>query len=218
MNALISWAIAHPEQLPVALAATATLARLLYALLSRLVQPYPRLRALVEALAAASPDVIRAAQQLASAVLGRPVPTLDARAPDDDREALRVEVTRLRARVADLMGDRVAERDTVVPAPIPPRNGQSGRSELGALVAALAVVGAGVALSACPNWNRPACPRAGVHSCERNWPHYCAPTGELTPIGDESCDPQGRVCEVLDGGAGARCGRADAAVSDGGTE
>lgn len=109
------------------------------------------------------------------------------------------------------------DRASRVPAAIKP-SGQSGHTTLGPLVAALAVIGLGVALAGCPNWNRPACPRAGVHSCARNWPHYCAPTGELTPIGDEPCEAQGRVCEVLDDGGRARCGRVDAAVSDGGAE
>lgn len=63
--------------------------------------------------------------------------------------------------------------------------------------------------AACPNWNRPKCPRAGVHSCAGNQPHYCAPgTGELTPIGDESCSAQNppRVCRVDPADGIAFCG------------
>jgi hypothetical protein len=52
--------------------------------------------------------------------------------------------------------------------------------------------------TACPQWNRPKCPRVGVHSCLNNQPHFCSPTGELTPSGDESCAAQSpaRVCAV----------------------
>ena len=85
MSARLSWLISHPEVL---LALVASL-RVLYAVLSRVVAPYPRVRAVVEGLAALGPDALRAVQQIGSAVLGRPLPSLDVRAPDDDREALR---------------------------------------------------------------------------------------------------------------------------------
>lgn len=90
LSQITSWAIAHPE----ALAAAVVAVRALYALASRLVAPYPRARAVVEALAALGPDVLRAVQQLGSAVLGRPLPSLDVRAPEDDRARLRAEIDR----------------------------------------------------------------------------------------------------------------------------
>ena len=51
-------------------------------------------------------------------------------------------------------------------------------------------------LTGCPNWNRPACPNIGVHQCVSNQPHFCSPTGELTPSGDEPCSAQHRVCAI----------------------
>lgn len=66
----------------------------------------------------------------------------------------------------------------------------------------LTVLGIGALVMGCPNWRRPKCPRAGVHSCVNNQPHFCAPTGELTPSGDESCSEQGRVCAIDDAGIG----------------
>lgn len=57
------------------------LLRVAYAIVSRVVAPYPRVRAAVEGLAALFPDVLRAAQQLLAAFAGRPVPSLDLRAP-----------------------------------------------------------------------------------------------------------------------------------------
>ena len=63
----LTWASAHPE----ALAAAVVAVRALYALASRLVAPYPRARAVVEALAALGPDVLRAGRDL------RPGPPAD---------------------------------------------------------------------------------------------------------------------------------------------
>lgn len=106
LSQALSWAIAHPE----ALAAAVVAVRALYALASRLVAPYPRARAVVEALAALGPDVLRAVQQLGSAVLGRPLPSLDVRAPEDDRARLRAQVAQLEAEVArqrDALAGRV---------------------------------------------------------------------------------------------------------------
>lgn len=51
-------------------------------------------------------------------------------------------------------------------------------------------------LPACPRWERPRCETPGVHSCVNDQPHYCAPSRELTPFGDEPCSAQGRVCAV----------------------
>lgn len=102
----LTWASAHPE----ALAAAVVAVRALYASASRLVAPYPRARAVVEALAALGPDVLRAVQQLGSAVLGRPLPSLDVRAADDDRAALRARVAELEAEVSrqrDALAGRV---------------------------------------------------------------------------------------------------------------
>lgn len=64
----------------------------------------------------------------------------------------------------------------------------------------LAVLGIGALVAGCPNWQRPKCPRAGVHSCVNDQGHFCAPTGELTPVGDEPCSAQGRVCALDDAG------------------
>jgi hypothetical protein len=86
MSSRLSWLISHPE----VLVALVAVLRVLYAVLSRLVAPYPRVRAAIEGVAALGPDVLRAVQQIGSAVLGRPLPSLDVRAPDDDRESLRV--------------------------------------------------------------------------------------------------------------------------------
>lgn len=67
------------------------------------------------------------------------------------------------------------------------------------------------ALAGCPNYVRPECPTPGAYSCEGDQPQYCSPTRERTPIGDEPCSAQGRVCALNDAGV-ARC----AAPADGG--
>jgi hypothetical protein len=116
---------------PFVLAAIVALARVLYALVSRLVAPYPRARAAVEALAALGPDVVRSALQLVAVATGRPAPKLDL-APLDPatrRAAEAAEAWRLRAEAAEA---RVAEltaaeepgrlRPTVVPGEEPARS------------------------------------------------------------------------------------------------
>jgi len=109
----LNWILTHPMEL----AAIVALLRGLYALISRLVAPHPRLRAVVEGLAALAPDALRAAQQLGSALLGRPLPSLDARAPEDDRAALRAQVAQLEsiavaraARILELEREVIAAR------------------------------------------------------------------------------------------------------------
>lgn len=103
--------------------------------------------------------------------------------------------------------------DTI--APPPRRPNERGFVTVAFLVVMLCLVM--VFLVGCPNWNRPECPTPGIFSCVAGQPHYCAPTKELTPIGDEPCRNQGRVCALNDAGV-ARCALApDAAViADGG--
>ena len=127
--------------------------------------------------------------------------------------------------LADLARFRAgAERIADAAAPLipgaPPSDGQRGAVRVGALVmisgAVIVATLVGAVLTGCPNWNRPACPTPGVYSCVGNQPHYCAPTKELTPMGDEPCGLQGRVCALNDAGV-ARCAVAtDASVSEGG--
>jgi hypothetical protein len=103
---ILAWAVAHPEHL----AAGVVALRALYALASRIAAPYPRARAVVEGIAALGPDVLRAAQQIGSAVLGRPLPSLDVRAPDDDRARLRDSVAAQAARILELERENLTLR------------------------------------------------------------------------------------------------------------
>ena len=75
--------------------AVVSVLRAAYALLARLVAPYPRLRAAVEAVAAIGPDPIRAILQALRAVTGRALPWTVADARDAEIAALRAEVARL---------------------------------------------------------------------------------------------------------------------------
>lgn len=93
-------------------------------------------------------------------------------------------------------------------------DGQRGSVDLpGLLTCLIAAILAGALLAGCPNWNRPACTTPGAYSCVSDQPRWCSTTGELTPIGDEPCAAQGRVCALTDAGV-ARCAR----LSDGGAE
>ena len=93
-------------------------------------------------------------------------------------------------------------------------DGQRGSVDLpGLLTCLIAAILAGALCVGCPNWNRPACTTPGVYSCVANQPRWCSTTHELTPVGDEPCASQGRVCALTDAGI-ARCAR----LSDGGAE
>ena len=89
------WAVAHPIEAGALLSALVAALRVLYAGLARVLAPYPRVRASLEALAALAPDLLRAAVMLARAVTGLPLPSLAV----DSRDA---EIAQLRARVAAL--------------------------------------------------------------------------------------------------------------------
>lgn len=68
------------------------------------------------------------------------------------------------------------------------------------LVTFFIVLAVSAAVSGCPQWERLRCETPGVYSCVREHPYYCAPSRELTPIGDEPCTAQGRVCALDDAG------------------
>jgi hypothetical protein len=53
-----------------------------------------------------------------------------------------------------------------------------------------------VTVTGCPNWQRAECPTPNRWSCLNDQPHYCSTAKELTPIGDEPCSAQGRVCAL----------------------
>lgn len=67
-------------------------------------------------------------------------------------------------------------------------------------------------LAGCPDWQRPACEQPGAYACRGDQPHYCSPSREWTPSGDEPCGRQGRVCAVDPADGVAYC----AAPADGG--
>lgn len=137
-------AILSDPRTPLVLAALAALLRAVYALVSRLVQPYPRARAAVEALAALAPDVLRACLQLAAAVTGRPALRLDAVPSGDDPTTLRREIDAAltRARTAEeslarLEASRVPTRPmrpTLVP-----DGGEAGYASVPAMLLAVVV-------------------------------------------------------------------------------
>jgi len=111
----IEWVRAHALDVALYLACATVVARVAYAFVARLVAPYPRLRAAVEALAAGSPDLLRGFAQLYRVVTGidLPLPMIDARD---------AEIARLRAALAVAQGDLMALRATRVapPAPVDP--------------------------------------------------------------------------------------------------
>ena len=86
IHAAYVWLVAHPASALELLAALTLLVRAIYAALARVLAPYPRVRAAVEALAAVSPDLWRALVMIARAIapgssasrIGRPTTTRSA--------------------------------------------------------------------------------------------------------------------------------------------
>lgn len=215
---------------PFVLAAIVALARVLYALVSRLVAPYPRARGVVETLAALGPDVVRAGLQLVAVATGRPAPKLDVLPPDPrvEEQAARLagsDLTLLRAMVLDLQTERdalarrVAEltaaeepgrlRPTVVPGEEPARSpdettatARTGRHRIppGTLGAMVLLVLVG---AGCPKLP----PVSGCaplsQRCEGDRPQVCSPSRRWHTVGDEACGATpGQRCEVRAGVAG----------------
>lgn len=84
MTSRILALLSDPIALPAVLALVAAGLRLVYAGVSRLVQPFPRARAAVEAVAALAPDLLRFVLQVVALWTGKPAPKLDA-IPGADR-------------------------------------------------------------------------------------------------------------------------------------
>lgn len=93
LHNLYAWAIAHPDAAFALAAALVALLRALHAVLARALAPYPRARAVLEAVAAIGPDVTRFGLMVARAISGQPIPSPIA----DARDA---EIAQLRAQLA----------------------------------------------------------------------------------------------------------------------
>lgn len=203
---------------PLVLAAAVALARVLYALVSRLVAPYPRARAAVEALAALGPDVVRAGLQLVAVVTGRPAPKLDALPPAPPDA---VQLAGRYATAADLqaaLDDAAAERDALArrvaeltaseePGRLRPTVVPGEEAPAGAVVTSRHRVIAGtltlLALTGCPKLP----PVSGCtplsQRCERDRPQVCSPSRRWHTVGDEACGATpGQSCQVRAGVAG----------------
>lgn len=176
---------------PITLALVVIALRVAYAVLSRVVAPYPRARAIVEAVAALGPDVLRALQQAASAATGRPVASLDARHPLDDRAALLARAEAAERRVAELAGAAPAAAPVERMTAVPP------------LVVLLAV-SLVCAATACPQLPPVSGCRPLSQRCAGDHVEVCSPSQRWHVVGDLTCGAQGDRCEVSDAGV-ARC-------------
>lgn len=102
LQTLIAWTIAHPDAAFACAAFGVAILRAVYAVVSRVVKPYPRVRAGIEFVAALLPDVGRAGLQFYRAATGRAAPSMDLDAKD-------AELALLRARVAELAAPRLTQ-------------------------------------------------------------------------------------------------------------
>lgn len=214
---MIQYMSSHPAVAAAVLSLAVVVLRVVYAVVSRLVAPYPRLRAIVEAIAAMGPDVLRAGLYVVRAATGLALP-----APDlDARDA---EIARLRAALAVAQGDLMALRATRVapPAPVDP---QAGHIRAGMLGVLLLVAAAGFALRCRPATDAgyavaglPAASQCSARSyrCAEGIPEVCASAGgalrwwpTVPPGPDGRRVPCARCVVDADGGV-AHCDRADA--------
>jgi len=212
LTTITRWIDAHALSLPLYLALATGLLRAAYALASRILAPYPRARAAVEAAAALAPDVLRFMQQVFLLLTGRPMPSTQPVSVVPAQPASAAPVAVRREWYAAVVPPPPAPMRavTVRGRPPPAPDGQRGSASVRALLALAATLTValplGAALTGCPNWQRPVCPAPGVYACVADQPAVCSPSGEQTPIGDEPCSAQGRVC-VLRADGVAYCAR-----------
>lgn len=212
LSKLVAWAALNPEAAVSLAALVVAVVRGIYAVISRIVAPYPRLRAIVEAVAALGPDVLRAALQFARAITGKPLPSLALDSRDAELARLRETVARQAARLRELESpDNATGRATVAPPTIPP-------VALGVLF---------VLLAGCPKVTRepsPEPPRDGCAQgatlCHAGHPWVCGPDGRWSQA-DRRCDRLNAVCclapSPYDSGLRHACVPASACVAaDGG--
>lgn len=75
LSTIVHWLNTHALSIAIYLSLAAGLLRALYAMLARILAPYPRARAFVEAVAAMAPDVLRFIGQVYALLTGRALPS-----------------------------------------------------------------------------------------------------------------------------------------------
>ncbi len=107
---VLAWILAHPVSFPLILAVGTALMRVVYIILAVITKPFPRLRAIVEGIAALCPDVLRAVVQFVRGITGVDIasPLVDSR--DAELARLRAENETLKARTAVLIAADVDRR------------------------------------------------------------------------------------------------------------
>lgn len=217
---------------PIVLACVIGIVRVIYATISRIVQPYPRARATVEAAAALSPDVLRFGLQMWAAWTGRPAPKLDAlpAAPLDavrlagryataadlqdaldaaEQESARIATERdaLARRVAELTAGRTPDtlRPTVVPGEGPAEHDDRPAPPVTSRhrIVGTTLATLCLALAGCPKLP----PVSGCaplsQRCDGDRPQVCSSSQRWHFVGDEPCGATaGQSCAVRNGVAG----------------
>lgn len=134
---LYAWAVAHPEAAFALAAAAVALLRAVYTVLSRLVAPYPRVRAALEAVAALAPDVARFIVMVLRVVTGRQLPAAMVDVRDAEIEQLRRQLSattgRLQVLEASRLADATAGQGPMRASLLGPSGGQRGRVAFGPL-------------------------------------------------------------------------------------
>lgn len=167
------------------------LMRVIYAVISRAVAPYPRLRALVESVAALMPDVVRATLQLAAVATGRPAPRLDLRAPDPAA----VEWER-RARAAEARVAELAATSPAAPVGHVDETTREGRATIAPGMHGMMVLLVVALATGCASTQLPDGPGATIRKVQSWWDAVCG-------TGHSALDLAVRTVEAPIGDAGA---------------
>jgi hypothetical protein len=222
LSAIVHWLDTHALSIALALATLTGILRAAYALASRVLAPYPRARAFVEAVAAMAPDVLRFLQQVYRVLTGRDLPstqpvsvmppTPTVALPAEKQGALDVLATRPSvappAPTPAEGSDPVDEPEPFDPQArrtITPADRQRGsvdvRSLLAVVVGLSVVLPLGVALSGCPRNPPVSGCQPEAQTCIADAPHVCSASQRWHRAGDLTCAQVGGVCTVLGGRA-----------------
>ena len=240
LTTIVHWLDAPALSIALVLATATGLLRAAYALAARILAPYPRARAFVEAVAAMAPDVLRFVQQVYRVLTGRDLPSTQpvsvvpsapgVALPAEKQGALDVSATRpepphptppdgvafdaQRRTLGAVTFDPRERQSIVAPPPVDRDDGQRGSVDLpGLLTCIVGLILAGALFYGCPRNPPVSGCQPEAQTCIRDRPHVCSASQRWHVAGDRSCASIGGQCTVL--GGRAYCGPvADAGAAD----
>lgn len=216
LSITVHWLDAHALSIALILAMATGILRAAYALASRILAPYPRARAFVEAVAAMAPDLLRFMQQVYRVMTGRDLPStqpvslapaapVGIALPAEKQGALVVSETRPVAHPTPADGVAFdAQRVALGAVTVDPgkSDGQRGSVDLpGLLTCIIAAILAGALCVGCPRNPPVSGCQPEAQTCINDRPHVCSASQRWHVAGDRTCSSIGGQCTVLGGRA-----------------